>query len=146
MPDKDYSHRPVAAKLGVREGMRVCLLGAPPGFADALEPLPAKVTLSARAQPGADVFLCVARSARELSAHLSTLARTIDRQTLWLIWPKQSAKVTSDLNGNVVRETGLAAGWVDFKVCSVSDTWSGLAFKKRAGRTGSGGSRATARI
>lgn len=141
MPDKDYSHRPVAAKLGVKDGMRVCILGAPPGFADALEPLPANVTFSARAEPVADLYLCVVRSARELAARLSTLPRAIDRQTLWLIWPKKSSKVKSDLDGNLVRETGLAAGWVDFKVCSVSDTWSALAFKKaaRAGRSGRAG-------
>jgi hypothetical protein len=39
--------------------------------------------------------------------------------------------VPSDLDGNVVRTAGLAAGWVDYKVCSVDDTWSGLAFKRR---------------
>jgi len=39
--------------------------------------------------------------------------------------------VPTDLNGNIVRETGLAAGWVDYKVCAINQTWSGLAFKKR---------------
>jgi hypothetical protein len=131
VPEKDYSHRPVAAKLGVKEGMRVCILGAPPGFADSLQPLPAKTTLSARAGASADIFICVARNARELSARLATLPPTIDRQTLWLVWPKRSSKITSDVDGNVVRETGLAAGWVDFKVCSVSEIWSALAFKRR---------------
>ncbi|MBP7778643.1 MAG: hypothetical protein KA371_16130 [Acidobacteria bacterium] len=29
------------------------------------------------------------------------------------------------------REAGLGAGLVDFKVCSVDATWSGLAFKRR---------------
>ena len=50
---------------------------------------------------------------------------------MWLIWPKKASGVKSDLDGNVVRNTGLAAGWVDFKVCSIDDTWSGLAFKRR---------------
>jgi hypothetical protein len=39
--------------------------------------------------------------------------------------------VKSDLDGNIVRTTGLAAGWVDYKVCSIDATWSGLAFKRR---------------
>lgn len=131
MADKDYSHRPVAAKLGVKAGMRVCILGAPPRFADALRPLPPKVRLSARAEPTADLFLCVVRNARELAARVGGLPTVIDQQTFWLIWPKQSANVESDVDGNLVREAGLAAGWVDFKVCSVSTTWSGLAFKRR---------------
>jgi hypothetical protein len=54
-----------------------------------------------------------------------------DRQTMWLFWPKKASGVKSDLDGNVVRNSGLAAGWVDDKVCSVDDTWSALAFKRR---------------
>ena len=79
----------------------------------------------------ADLFLCFARSRRELHAHLLPLQGVADRQTMWLVWPKKASGVKSDLDGNVVRTTGLAAGWVDYKVCSVDDTWSGLAFKRR---------------
>jgi hypothetical protein len=129
--DKDYSHRPVAAKLGIKDGMRVCILGAPPGFSDALKPLPAAVTLSARPEPASDLYLCVVRNARELDAYVNSLPSVVTTQTLWLIWPKKSAKTRTDLNGNVVRDAGLASGWVDFKVCSVDDTWSALAFKRR---------------
>jgi hypothetical protein len=129
--EKNYSHRPVAAKLGIKEGMRVCLLGAPRGFADALAPLPATVTLTARAEPTADIFLCVVRNARELGAHVTGLSTVVNQQTLWLIWPKKTSTIASDLDGNIVRETGLATGWVDFKVCAVDGTWSGLAFKRR---------------
>jgi hypothetical protein len=31
----------------------------------------------------------------------------------------------------VVREVGLASGLVDFKVCAVDATWSGLRFSRR---------------
>ena len=75
--------------------------------------------------------MCFVRSARELQSHVLTLSETIDRQTLWMIWPKKASGVKSDLDGNIVRETGLSAGWVDFKVCSIDQTWSGLAFKRR---------------
>lgn len=125
------STRPLAAKLGIKPGFAVCLLGAPPGFAGLLAPLPDDVTLSARMQPGAGLFVAFVRHARELDLRLAQLGPVIDRQTLWLAWPKQAARVATDLNGNVVRETGLAAGWVDYKVCAIDPTWSGLAFKKR---------------
>ena len=125
------SARPVSAKLGVKAGHKVCVTGAPKGFVDSLKPLPAKVTFTARPDGSCDLFLCFVRSARELESHVLTLRDTIDRQTLWMIWPKKASGVKSDLDGNVVRETGLAAGWVDFKVCSVDATWSGLAFKRR---------------
>jgi hypothetical protein len=130
-PSSIYSGKPAVEKIGIKSGMKVALLGAPPGFAAALKPMPARVTLSAKPESAADLFLCVVRSLRELHAHFITLARVIDRQPLWMVWPKQGARVKSEVNGNIVRETGLASGWVDYKVCSVDEVWSGLAFKKR---------------
>lgn len=130
-PADVMSAKPTSAKLGVKPGHKVCVLGSPKGFVDGLKPLPAKVTFSARADHSADLFLCFVRSARELQAQVLTLRDAIDRQTLWMIWPKKASGVKSDLDGNVVRETGLSAGWVDFKVCAIDATWSGLAFKRR---------------
>jgi hypothetical protein len=39
--------------------------------------------------------------------------------------------VASDLSQQVVRRVGLDAGLVDFKICSVDATWSGLCFTWR---------------
>lgn len=119
-----------AEKLGAKPGFKVALLASPKGFTDAIAPWPPKVSFTARPDAHVDVFLCFARTRRELLAHLMTL-KAAERQTVWLIWPKKASGVKSDLDGNIVRETGLAAGWVDFKVCSVDATWSGLAFKRR---------------
>lgn len=123
--------KPTVGKLGVKPGFTVALLGAPLGLADALKPWPAKVRLTARAEPDADLFLCFAKTLHELHAQLLSVAPIARRQTLWLSWPKKASTVKSDLDGNIVRETGLRAGWVDFKVCSIDATWSGLAFKRR---------------
>jgi hypothetical protein len=125
------STRPLAAKLGIKPGFAVCVLGAPQGFAALLAPLPGGVTLSARAAASAQLIVVLVRQARELDVRLAELASLVERQTLWLAWPKQVARIPTDLNGNVVREAGLAAGWVDYKVCAIDPTWSGLAFKKR---------------
>ena len=125
--------KPVVEKLGVKPGFKVALLGAPAGLADTLKPWPAKVRLTARPEPAADLFLCFARAQHELDARLLSVTSIASRQTLWLSWPKKASTVKSDLDGNIVRETGLRAGWVDFKVCSIDATWSGLAFKRRKG-------------
>ena len=50
---------------------------------------------------------------------------------LWVSWPKKSSGVAADLDENIVREIGLAAGLVDVKVCAVSEVWSGLKFVRR---------------
>ena len=130
-PSSIYSGKPAVEKLGVKPGMRVCLVNAPPGFADALTPTPMEVTYTARPTAACDLFVVFVRSRRELVVQLSKPFADITRQTVWFAWPKKTSGVKSDLDGNVVRESGLAAGWVDFKVCSIDDTWSGLAFKRR---------------
>jgi hypothetical protein len=50
---------------------------------------------------------------------------------LWVSWPKKSSGVATDLDENIIREIGLAAGLVDVKVCAVTDVWSGLKFVRR---------------
>lgn len=47
---------------------------------------------------------------------------------LWISWPKKASGVATDLTENIIRETGLALGLVDVKVCAVTDVWSGLKF------------------
>jgi hypothetical protein len=131
VPADVMSAKPVVQKLAVKPGFKVCLLASPKGFADTLKPKPAKVTFTARADATCDLFVCFVRSARELLAQLALLGETVDRQTVWLLWPKKASGVKSDLDGNVVRTTGLAMGFVDFKVCAIDGTWSGLAFKRR---------------
>jgi hypothetical protein len=125
------STRPLSAKLGIKPGFAVCLIRPPQGFAAGLTPLPVDVTFTAHPAARLDLFVAFARSTLELSAVLALLRPIIARQTLWLAWPKKSSGVVTDLDGNLIRATGLGAGWVDFKVCSVDATWSALAFKKR---------------
>jgi len=131
VPDHDAAWgKPTVAKLGAKPGFKIAVLASPKGFVNTLKPWPAKVTFTARPDSTADLFLCFARSSHELQAHLLAL-QVAARQTAWLLWPKKASGVKSDLDGNIVRNTGLAAGWVDFKVCSVDATWSALAFKRR---------------
>jgi CheY-like chemotaxis protein len=130
-PGDLMSARPAVSKLGIKPGFRIAVLASPKGFAGTLKPLPVKVTFTARPDAKVDLFLCFARSARELHAHLVSIEGIAQRQTVWLLWPKKASGTKTDLDGNVVRNTGLATGWVDFKVCSVDATWSGLAFKRR---------------
>lgn len=126
-----YSGTPLPKKLRIAEGSVVALLHAPDGFAAKLAPLPPGVRLQNRPD-GAAVILVFLKSAATLARELPLLAREIkEGRTLWLIWPKKSSGVATDLSEPIVREMGLATGLVDFKVCAVDETWSGLAFAAR---------------
>ena len=59
------------------------------------------------------------------------MTRLAENGGLWIVWPKKSSGVASDLTQAVVRKIGLAAGLVDYKVCSIDRTWSGLLFARR---------------
>ncbi|MFN2444228.1 MAG: DUF3052 domain-containing protein [Vicinamibacterales bacterium] len=131
-PERSYAHRPTFAKLGIKPGFRVCVLGSPRGFTASLA-APADVAFTAKTVPRPDLILCFVSSRSQLAARLAILPGAVGERTCWLIWPKKASGVTTDLDGNIVREAGLAAGLVDYKVCSVDATWSGLAFKRRRG-------------
>jgi hypothetical protein len=126
-----YSGTPLPKKLGIRENYSVALVNAPTHFERKLEPLPAGAEIVADAK-GANVAILFASFQAELIRDFRPLAKALPAKTaLWLAWPKQASGISTDLKENVVREFGLAAGWVDYKVCAIDGTWSGLCFARR---------------
>ena len=59
------------------------------------------------------------------------IGRTSTAGMIWVCWPKKASGMETDLDGNVVRQIGLDAGFVDVKVCAVDEVWSGLKFVRR---------------
>jgi hypothetical protein len=45
---------------------------------------------------------------------------------VWVSWPKKASGVPSSVTEDVIREVALPIGYVDVKVCAVSEVWSGL--------------------
>ncbi|MHC4515486.1 MAG: PleD family two-component system response regulator [Planctomycetota bacterium] len=130
----DYSGTPLPKKLGIRAGSVVALLGAPDRFEKTLGKLPADVTLRHQARGKADLVMLFTKSRADLDRRLAAAKRTIaDRGSLWIAWPKQASGVASDLTQQLVRKTGLATGLVDYKICAIDATWSGLRFARRSG-------------
>lgn len=129
-----YSETPLARKLRIREGSVVALLRAPDGFEAKLEPLPEGVRFVRKTRE-ADVILAFAASAAALGRALPGLAAEMrEGRTLWIVWPKKTSALAGDLNEPRVREMGLATGLVDYKICAVDETWSGLAFAVRGAK------------
>ena len=132
-----YSGTPLAIKLGIKPGHRVVLVGAPDGFEAQLAGLPDGVALervASTAPPDGrcDVVVAFTQAAQALEAGFEAWAAAMrDDGGLWIAWPKRASRVPTDLDENVVRSVGLAAGLVDNKVCAVDATWSGLRFVVR---------------
>lgn len=124
-----YSGTPLVKKLGIKEGFRASLVGAPNDFRGELEDLPSGVSFVSSVQADLDFIMFFAKTSTELTANFSRLAaRLKPTGMLWIAWPKKASGVATDLTDAVVRQTGLDAGLVDVKVCAVNQIWSGLKF------------------
>ncbi|MBI2927654.1 MAG: DUF3052 family protein [Verrucomicrobia bacterium] len=126
-----YSGTPLPKKLGLKPNAVVVLQDAPDGFETTLGPLPAGATLLRQADGPRDLTLWFTRSRQDLARCVETMARVIDKGGLWIAWPKKQSGTASDVSQAVVRQEGLAAGLVDYKICAIDAIWSGLKFARR---------------
>lgn len=132
MAERDYSHVPLWRKLGIREGARVALAGAPATLRDSLGALPAGVELLEAPVADSDVILWFPASAAELASGLAPLKASLRYDGgLWVAWPKGASKVPTELDFALVQRAGLDAGLVDNKGCSIDQVFSGLRFVYR---------------
>jgi hypothetical protein len=126
-----YSKKPLAAKLGIKEGSKIHIVNPPRYYLNALE-IPQRVTLASTLKGPLEFIHFFTKSRKELELQFPILKQELLRGgMLWISWPKGSSKVETDLNEGVVREVGLKNGLVDIKVCAVDETWSGLKFVYR---------------
>jgi hypothetical protein len=126
-----YSNASLVKKLGIRPHATAVLVDASTDFETALEGLPegAKVLQSSRGKR--NLTLWFVKTKIRLEKHFGRIAGQADPGGLWIIWSKKGSIEKSDLNQQSVREFGLSAGWVDYKICSIDAVWSGLLFTRR---------------
>ena len=125
-----YSERTLSQKLGLRPGMHLLLLQAPPGYMNLLgENISLKKVTKASQ---AELVHCFAISQQQLDEQFLQLIQQVkDDCIIWISWYKKSAGKSTDITENTIRSLVLPTGWVDVKVCAVTDEWSGLKIVKR---------------
>jgi hypothetical protein len=122
-----YSGVPLVRKLGIVEGCRLLLRGAPVDYTRTLEPLPPGVMLESEVTELTDIVQVFRDRRAELKADLEELRPSIRSDAIvWVSWPKRLSKRPTDITEDTIRELALPLGFVDVKVCSVSEVWSGL--------------------
>lgn len=127
-----YSGTPLPRKLGIKDGHTVALVGAPDGFEGVLGDLPHGVVVRRRLQGRADVALFFMSRRHAYEHALPAVAALLDAGgAAWIVWPKKASGVPSELTETEIRAMALAHGLVDFKVCAVDATWSGLRLARR---------------
>jgi hypothetical protein len=133
IPPVGYSKRSLPDKLGYKDGQRVLFIALP----RELDELAASVDFKsvarkprwdAKLAPTAfDMIHAFTTKKAELDGHLTALQKALRRDgTIWVSWPKKTAKVETDVTEDRVREAALRIDLVDIKVAAVDAVWSGL--------------------
>ena len=127
MVDVGYSGTLLAKKLGIKAPLNLLVINAPKQYKSWLGELPADVRLVTKAKPPIEAAHVFAIESGFLDAALSKLRDELKQDGfVWVSWCKKSAKIQTEITEDVIREIALPLGFVDVKVCAVSEVWSGL--------------------
>jgi hypothetical protein len=122
-----YSGTPLSKKLGIIAHVRVVVRWPPADYAELLEPVPPGVTFEQKVSKKTDVVHVFTSDRATLAHELETLRDEIRGDAaVWVSWPKKASKVATNITEDTIRELALPLGFVDVKVCAVSQVWSGL--------------------
>ncbi len=123
-PERDYSHRALLDKLGVKPGQQVAVLDV--NDAAFLKELAARVPDFVHEKPSkdADLIFLAAEEIKAL-ARMKSLASAIQKAgAIWVVYPKGQKHIREA----DVMAAGKSAGLTDNKVCRFSDTHTALRF------------------
>ena len=122
-----YSGTPLAKKLGLKSPLKLLTINAPGEYASWLGDLQEGVKLVTKARPPIQAAHVFTTESAFLDATLSRLRNQLKQDGfVWVSWPKKSSKVLTDITEDTIRDIALPLGFVDVKVCAVSEVWSGL--------------------
>lgn len=127
-----YKQVPLAKKLGIKPNTTLALINPPKDFTKTLGTLSQGVTILTNPNKQADLTILFTESQKDLQNNITKIrAKLAPNGKLWIAWPKKISTTATDVTQATVRKTGLAQGLVDYKVCSIDATWTGLLFTKR---------------
>ena len=126
-----YAGKPLVEKLGIKDESVVGLVNAPTDFRHTLGQLPPGAKLCETADNQCNLAIWFNRSADDLQRAISAIVGWTEYGPAWIAWPKKTSTLAADLSQQVVRDTGLANGLVDYKICAIDKTWSALLFRHR---------------
>ena len=123
-----YSGTPLQKKLGIKPGMSIALLHAPPEVETTLGELPEGVITSRRLTGHRDLVLIFINRQVDLASQIPALTSAIaPNGMIWVAWPKRASKIDTDMTEDAIRDIVLpSSGLVDVKVCAIDQVWSGL--------------------
>ncbi len=122
-----YSGTPLVKKLGFKGPLSLLAVDSPREYPGWLGELPDGVRIISKTSKPVQAAHVFAVQKSILSKHLARLRNELEQTGfVWVSWPKKASRVETDITEDTIREVALPLGFVDIKVCAVSDVWSGL--------------------
>lgn len=133
-----YSETPLAKKLGLKSPLVLVAVGAPAEYPAWLGQLPDGVRIISKPNKSIQAAHIFVTKRAVLKKNLVAFRKQLEQDGfVWVSWPKKASKVETDVTEDTIREAALPLGFVDIKVCAVSDVWSGLKLViRKSERTG----------
>jgi hypothetical protein len=120
-----YSGTPLIKKLGIRDDMKVQLIGEPTDYNKLLEKNISSQLCKENDTP--DLIHFFVKDYKAFESAMKTIKKNMKPSTIiWVSWYKKSAGIPTDVTEDMIRNYALQNDLVDVKVCAVSDEWSGL--------------------
>lgn len=124
------AQKSLAEKMYVREGYRLLLLAAPPGYAAVLGPLPKGASWQQSSAGEADWVQLFVRSRKELEQSLPAAKRRLAPDgLLWVTYAKGGSPLASDVNRDVIMSIALRFGLQAVAQVAVDSDWSAVRLK-----------------
>jgi hypothetical protein len=122
-----YSGTPLPKKLGIIGTTHLVVLHGPSDYASIVGEWPAGAQIHSRLGAGTNLVHLFVTEREVLASELARLRKVLHPDAaVWVSWPKKASKVPTTVTEDVIRELALPLGWVDVKVCAVTEVWSGL--------------------
>ena len=107
--------------------MTMLVIGAPSEYPAWLGELPPGARLIAQTRKPVAAAHVFATDRHALETQLRSLRTRLQPDGfVWVSWPKKASKVPTNITEDSIRDLALPLGFVDIKVCAVSEIWSGL--------------------
>jgi hypothetical protein len=116
-------------KLGLKPGMKVRLLNAPPDYLNGF-PLPDGAQFVKAADPLPDFIQLFATQSAEIAKTVPALLENLtDKTRFWITYPKKTSGVQSDLSREAVWAALAPLGWRPVTQIAIDEVWSALRFR-----------------
>jgi CheY-like chemotaxis protein len=126
-----YRHTSLAKKLGIKPNTTLTLINPPKNFKKTLGELPRNIAIQTQVSAQSDLTVLFAETQKDLQKRIGKIIGKLrPNGKLWIAWQKKVTETTTDVTQATVRNTGLALGLVDYKICSIDATWTGLLFTR----------------